>query len=126
MNKFFYFRDATNEDADLTAAVSASVPVKNITAIAPASKTLIDIWFKNLKNEAVNDYAQLTVTEGKLREVTAELVSIMNGGPHSDGFVVIADNVVTTDGATSIQGNDIAVAAKYASADITGVALVTS
>ena len=38
MNKFFYFRDATNEDADLTAAVSASVPVKNITAIAPASK----------------------------------------------------------------------------------------
>jgi len=125
MEKFFYFRDATNEDADLSAAISATIPVSSITAIAPSSITALDIWFTSLKNEALNEYVTLTVTRGKLKETMAELVSIINGGPNSDGFVVIADNVVTTDGATSIQGNDIAVAAKYASTNITGVSLVT-
>jgi hypothetical protein len=125
MEKYFYFRDATNEDADLTAAVSATIPVSRITGMGPRSTTAIDIWFSSLKNEKANEYATLTVTRGKIREVMAELVQAMNGGPHSDGFVVIADNVTTTDGATSIQGNDVAVSAKYLSNDITGVALVT-
>ena len=126
MEKFFYFRDATNEDADLSAAISATIPVSSITGIGPhANNTSLNIWFTSLKNEAENEYATLTVTQGKLKETMAELVSIINGGPNSDGFVVIADNAVTTDGATSIQGNDIAVAAKYASTNITGVALVT-
>mgnify|MGYP003644041048 FL=1 len=72
-----------------------------------------------------NEYVTLTVTLGKLKEVMAQLVQVMNSGPHSDGFIVIADNVTTTDGATSIQGNDVAVAAKYFSNDVTGVALTT-
>ena len=125
MEKFFYFRDATNEDADLSAAVSATVPVNRITGITVAGTTSINIWFKSLKNEMQNEYVTLTVTLGKLKEVMAQLVQVMNGGPHSDGFVVIADNVTTTDGATSIQGNDVAVSAKYFSNDVTGVALVT-
>jgi len=125
MEKFFYFRDATNEDADLSAAVSATVPVNRITGITVASTTTINIWFKSLKNEIANEYVTLTVTLGKLKEVMAQLVQTMNGGPHSDGFVVIADNVTTTDGATSIQGNDVVVAAKYFSNDVTGVAVVT-
>ena len=126
MEKYFYFRDATNEDADLSAAVSATIPVSRITGMGPRSNTSIDIWFKSLKNEKQNEYATLTVTQGKIREVMAELVQAMNGGPHSDGFVVIADTVVTTDGATSIQGNDKTVASKFLSHDITGVALVTN
>ena len=52
MAKYFYFRDATNEDADLSAAVSATVPVENITGMGPhANNTSINIWFKNLKGE---------------------------------------------------------------------------
>ena len=126
MEKFFYFRDATNEDADLSAAISATIPVSSITGIGPnTNNTSLNIWFTSLKNEALNEYVTLTVTQGKLKETMAELVSIINGGPHSDGFVVIADNVTTTDGAASIQGNDVAVAAKYFSNDVTGVALVT-
>lgn len=127
MEKFFYFRDATNEDTDLTSAVSATIPVSRITGIAPVGdNTSLFIYFKSLKNEYVNEYVDLTVTNGKLKEVMAQLVQVMNGGPHSDGFVVIADNVTTTDGATSIQGNDAVVAAKYFSNDVTGVALVTN
>jgi len=126
MEKFFYFRDATNEDADLSAAISATVPVSRITGIGPASTSLINIWFSSLKNEKLNEYAQLTVTVGKIKEVMAQLVQAMNGGPHSDGFVVVADTVVTTDGATSIQGNNVVVPSKFLSGDITGVALVTS
>jgi len=127
MEKFFYFRDATNEDADLSSAVSTTIPVSRITGIAPVGdNTSLFIYFKSLKNEYANEYVDLTVTNGKLKEVMAQLVQTINGGPHSDGFVVIADNVTTTDGATSIQGNDISVAAKYFSNDVTGVALVTN
>lgn len=126
MEKYFYFRDATNEDADLSAAISATIPVSRITGMGPHSDNAsINIWFKSLKNEKLNEYATLTVSRGRIKEVMAELVSAMNGGPHSDGFVVIADTVVTTDGATSIQGNDNTVATKFLSNDITGVALVT-
>ena len=127
MDKYFYFRDVADEIDDDDASASVVVPVKNITAIGPHNSiTTLNIWFKNLKNEAVNDYVTLTVTRGKMKEVMAELVSAMNSGPHSDGFVVIADNVATTTNASSIQGDDVTVSASYISNDITSVALVTS
>ena len=127
MKRYFYFRDVADEIDDDDASASVVVPVKNITAIGPHNSiTTLNIWFKNLKNEAVNDYVTLTVTRGKMKEVMAELVSAMNSGPHSDGFVVIADNVATTTGATSIQGDDIAVSPSYIDRDITSVAVVTS
>ena len=127
MDKYFYFRDVADEIDDDDASASVVVPVKNITAIGPHNSiTTLNVWFKNLKNEAVNDYVTLTVTRGKMKEVMAALCAAMNSGPHSDGFVVIADNVATTTGATSIQGNDIAVSPSYIDRDITSVAVVTS
>ena len=127
MDKYFYFRDVADEIDDDDASASVVVPVKNITAIGPHNSiTTLNIWFKNLKNEAVNDYVTLTVTRGKMKEVMHRLVSAMNSGPHSDGFVVIADNVATTTGTTSIQGNDVSVATSYLGRDITSVAVVTS
>ena len=127
MDKYFYFRDVADEIDDDDASASVVVPVKNITAIGPHNSiTTLNIWFKNLKNEAVNDYVTLTVTRGKMKEVMAELVSAMNSGPHSDGFVVIADNVATTTNASSIQGNDVTVVPSYISTDITSVSVVTS
>ena len=127
MDKYFYFRDVADEVDDDDASASVVVPVKNITAIGPHNSiTTLNIWFKNLKNEVVNDYVTLTVTRGKMKEVMAELVSAMNSGPHSDGFVVIADNVATTTNASSIQGNDVTVVPSYISTDITSVSVVTS
>jgi len=123
MEKFFYFRSATNEDADLLSTNSVTIPVKNITAIGPAGGvTVLDIWY-TVHDSPISHNAQLTVTAAKLREVTAELVALMNSGPHSDGFIVIADLATTTDGATSIQGNNVTVAPKFASSDITSVLL---
>ena len=125
MEKFFYFRKRTDESADTSAAISVTVPVNRITGITVGSTTTINIWFKSIKNEITNGYVTLTVNLGKLKEVMATLVQTMNGGPHNDGFIVVADSVTVTDGADSIQGNDQTVKAKFLSGDITGVDLET-
>ena len=102
------------------------VPVKNITAIAPGTAiTELDVWFTSGKNETHQSNARLTVTRGKLKQVTEEIVSAMNAGPNHDGVTVIYDAMTTTDGASSIQGNDATVSARSLSSDITGVAFTS-
>ena len=55
MKKYFYFRNATDEAADLTALNSVTVPVDSITGITPLSgNTSVAITFKSLKD--LNDY----------------------------------------------------------------------
>ena len=127
MERYFYFRDVADEANDANAGTSAMVPVKNITAIGPGTSiTELDVWFLSGKNETHSSRARLTVTRGKMKQVTEEIVSAMNAGPNHDGVTVIYDAITTTDGASSIQGNDQTVAARSLSSDITGVALVTS
>ena len=102
------------------------VPVSGISAIAPGSSiTELDLWFISGKNEGHMSRARLTVTRGKMKQVTEEIVSAMNAGPNHDGVTVIYDAMTTTDGASSIQGNDQTVAARSLSSDITGVSLIT-
>ena len=89
MERFFYIRDAADEVDDDTAADSVMVPVKNITAIGPGSSiTELDLWFTSGKNEKHASRARLTVTRGKLKQVTAAIVSAMNAGPNHDGVTV--------------------------------------
>ena len=122
MERYFYFRDVADEVNDDDASASVMVPVKNITSIGPGSAiTNLDVWFLSGKNETHASRARLTVTRGKLKQVTEELVSAMNAGPNHDGVTVIYDAMTTTDGASSIQGNDQTVAARSLSSDITGV-----
>ena len=124
MEKFFYFRDVADEANDLTSSNSLTIPVRNITGIAPnTDNESLYIYFKSPDNQHINKYVDLTVKRGMLKEVMAQLVQSMNAGPHNDGFIVIADACVTTDGATSIQGNNIAVPSKFFSSDITAVAI---
>ena len=126
MERYFYFRDVADEANDSDDGASVMVPVKNITAIAPGSAiTNLDIWFQSGKNESHQSNARLTVTRGKLKQVTEEIVSAMNAGPNHDGVTVIYDAMTTTDGTSSIQGNDATVAARSLSADITGVAFTS-
>ena len=126
MEKYFYFRDVADEANDSGYSASVMVPVKNITAVAPGTAiTELDIWFQSGKNETHQSNARLTVTRGKLKQVTEEIVSAMNAGPNHDGVTVIYDAMTTTDGASSIQGNDATVAARSLSADITGVAFTS-
>ena len=126
MERYFYFRDVADEANDTDDGASVMVPVKNITAIAPGNAiNNLDIWFLSGKNETHMSNARLTVTRGKLKQVTEEIVSAMNAGPNHDGVTVIYDAMTTTDGASSIQGNDATVAARSLSADITGVAFTS-
>ena len=106
------------------------VPVKNITAIGPGTAiTELDVWFLSGKNESHMSNARLTVTRGKLKQVTEEIVSAMNSGPNHDGVTVVYDAMTTVDNASSIQGlvvgDDGVVAARTLSTDITGVALTS-
>ena len=126
MERYFYFRDVADEANDSDDGASCMVPVKNFTAVGPGNAiTNLDIWFTSGKNESHMSNARLTVTRGKLKQVTEEIVSAMNSGPNHDGVTVIYDAMTTTDGASSIQGNDATVAARSLSADITGVAFTS-
>ena len=130
MERYFYFRDVADEVNDDDASASVMVPVRNITAIGPGSAiTNLDIWFQSGKNESHQSNARLTVTQGKLKQVTEEIVSAMNAGPNHDGVTVIYDAVTTIDNASSIQGlklgDDGTVTARSLSADITGVAFTS-
>ena len=127
MKRYFYFRDVADEINDDDNSSSLMLPVENITAIAPHnSTTTLNIWYKNIKNESVNDYVTLTVTRGKMKQVTAALVSAMNAGPHHDGVTVVADLATTTNHAGSIQGDDKTVPERFLDRDITSCAIVAS
>ena len=130
MDRYFYFRDVANEDADSDASASVMVPVKNITGIGPGRAiTNLDIWFQSGKNESHQSNARLTVTRGKLKQVTEEIVSAMNAGPNHDGVTVIYDASTTVDDADSIEGGILGdngikpFFPRSLSADITGVAI---
>ena len=126
MERYFYFRDVADEANDSDDGTSVMVPVKNITGIGPASTETMNIWFQSGKNESHQSNALLTVTKGKLKQVTEEIVSAMNAGPNHDGVTVIYDAMTTVDNASSIQGlvlgDDGTVATRSLSSDITGVA----
>ena len=128
MERYFYFRDVADEANDSDDGASVMVPVKNITAIGPGNAiTNLDIWFQSGKNESHQSNARLTVTRGKLKQVTEEIVSAMNAGPNHDGVTVIFDANTIVDSATSIEGlilGDNGVkSTRSLSNDITGVAL---
>tara|TARA_R100000742_G_C4271776_1_gene90803 strand:- start:49 stop:444 length:396 start_codon:yes stop_codon:yes gene_type:complete len=130
MERYFYFRDVADEANDSDDGASCMVPVKNITGIGPGNAiTNLDIWFLSGKNESHMSNARLTVTRGKLKQVTEEIVAAMNAGPNHDGVTVIYDAMTTVDNASSIQGlvhgDDGTVSARSLSNDITGVALTS-
>jgi hypothetical protein len=126
MKRYFYFRDVADEADDDDNSSSVMVPVDRITGIGSITITSIRIYYKNVKNEQSNDFVTLTCTRGKLKEVIADLISAMNAGPHHDGVTVIADKMTTTNGATSIQGNDQTVAARFLNSNITDVSIIAS
>ncbi len=124
MERYFYFRDVADEVNDDDPSASVMVPVRNITGIGPGSSiTELDIWFRHGKNETHQAQARLTVTRGKLKQVTEEIVAAMNAGPNHDGVTVIYDAATTTHHADSIEGNDVAKATRSLSSDITGLAM---
>ena len=124
-NTMLFFR--TQADDANTNGIDDAVclPAKNLRSISPTSDGAVTMYFDSVKrNDAVHadtipmDSVVLNVTQGDTFEVCNELVRIINSAPHSDGFIVIADDMTTTDSATTALA-DLTVSAQYAHPSIT-------
>ena len=102
--KYLYFRTQADEDNDDDSADSALFPLSNLMGIHVTGAAAITLFFKpqirNVSdgqdgNVANNDSVVLNVTEGTAFEVMRDLVQHFNGGPHNDGFLVVADDMAT-------------------------------
>ena len=124
MENYFYVRDVADEINDDDSSASVMIPMSGITAIAPGSAiTNLDVHYAaGGKNESRNSFARLTVTRGKLKEVTAAIVSAMNSRVKT-GKIVLADVCATSTNASSIEGDDATKTTKFLHPNITGVAL---
>ena len=105
MDKYFYIRKQADVDSDDGIDDSIYIPVKNITGIMPVDGTSLFIYFSSVNNvvgnagedlPVISDFVDLTVTAGYMKEVTRALVQKINGFPHSDGVIVLADMSTTT------------------------------
>ena len=131
MNKFLYFRTVTDEANDGVTGLKTSTPssfmfpAETLTAMQPTGDTAITMYFKPAlqgANQAssLRDTVVLNVTAGKTFEVMSAITDAIANPTrgHSDGFIVIADDVVTTDSAVTAL-NDLVVSPRYAHGSIT-------
>jgi len=126
MEKYLYFRTVADEDDDDAVADCIALPARQIVAMAPSADGTITIWFESLYNHqtdgadevVIKDSAVLNVTTHRHKKVLQSIVRSINGGPHSDGFIVVADDTTTDyDGTTRL--------AVYLDKDITSMGAVT-
>ena len=122
MEKYLYFRSEVDEDNQGgVGAVSGGgstllVPASKLTGMLPTSNTNLRLTFESVKNAApygdqgqtTSDIVDLTIANHKHKEVMDAILNKINGGTHTDGFIVVADDVVTfVDGTTRASGEYI-------------------
>tara|TARA_R100001594_G_scaffold70101_1_gene104438 strand:- start:470 stop:1366 length:897 start_codon:yes stop_codon:yes gene_type:complete len=129
-NVMLFFRDQADEANVDGIDDMLIVPARNLMSMNPNSDTTIKLHFKSVKNnhnwhgdQLGYDTVDLTVTQGKVEEAMKDIVRTINSAPHGDGFVVIADDMTTTDSDTSAL-NDLTRSTKYCSTAITGVSAI--
>lgn len=97
------------------------LPADNLVSISPTANNTVALYFKGVKNNdplGAYDSVVLDTVVGDAFEVANELVRYINGYPHSDGFIVVADDTTTTDDHLLA---DTTIAGVYAHRSITGV-----
>ena len=127
MEKYLYFRtvaDEDNDDGDTgssgIAPTSIAIPASSIVGMAPSAAGTVTIWFKSVRNvftqgdaeEVLKDSVVLNITTKRHKKVMDAIIRAINGGPHSDGWIVVADDMTTN-------AADETVSANYIHADIT-------
>ena len=126
MEKYLYFRTVADEDDDDAAADTLALPARRIVAMAPSADTTITVWFESVNNMqtdganelVLKDSAVITITAHRHKKVLQSIVRSINGGPHSDGFITVADDATTDfDGTTRT--------AIYIDDDISAMAAIT-
>lgn len=137
MNKFLYFRTVADEANDGVTGLKTSTPssfmfpADTLTAMQPTADAAITMYFKPALQGAnpassLRDTVVLNVTAGKTFEVMSAITDAIASPArgHSDGFIVIADDVATTDSAVTAL-NDLAVSPRYAHGSITSCGAIT-
>jgi len=137
MNKFLYFRTVADEANDGVTGLKTNspssfmFPADTLMAMQPTSDTALTLYFKPAlltghSTDALRDTVVLNVTQGDTFEVMAKITdAIANPARgHSDGFIVVADDVTTTDSATAALA-DLAVAGQYIHSSITSCGAIT-
>ena len=134
MDKYFYFRTVDDEDADdAITADSVMMPVSKLRGVVPSntgaagtSADEVTLYFEPVANESsitdndfiVMDSVLLNVTVGQAKNVCKAIAEAVNGGVHTDGVIVVADDATTDfDGTTK--------AAVYLHSGITSCGAVT-
>jgi len=130
-HKMLFFRDQADEANVNGIDDQLCVSADRFVSMSPASTTTLDLFFRSTKNNELMhndqlpyDKVTLTITQGDIQEVMDSLVQLFNAGPHSNGFIVVADDCATTDSAVTAL-NDLTIPTKYAHPSITGVASIT-
>jgi len=135
MRKYLYFRTVADEANDGVTGLKTSTPssflfpADSLTAIQPTNDGVLTLYFKPaLANNVggLRDQVELNVNEGDHYEVMSAITdAIANPARgHSDGFIVIADDVATTDSAVTAL-NDLAVLPQYIHSSITSCGDIT-
>ena len=139
MNKFLYFRTVADEANDGVTGLNTNIPssflfpADSLTAMQPTADAVLTLYFKpalanNNSASPLRDTVDLNVNEGDHFEVMSKITdAIANPARgHSDGFIVIADDVVTTDAvAGASPAADSVVAAQYIHNSITSCGAIT-
>lgn len=116
IQKWLYFATQADE-ADLNGYNDAiCLPADNLVSIAPSANNAVTMSFKSVLNNdpmAPYDTVVLNTVVGDAFEVANELVRYINTTAPTDGFITIADDVVTQD------PGDATIAAIYAHRSIT-------
>jgi hypothetical protein len=129
--KWLYFRSVTDAADDHGLDASLCVPANSLISMSPSSDTALTMTFSGVRNNGDHADAQsvdtviLTVTEGDMYEVMEAISQVINSNPFSDGFIVIADDCITTDSADSTLA-DLTIASKYAHPSLTACASINA
>ena len=129
--KMLFFRTQADEANVDGIDDQLCIRADRLVSISPASATTVDMLFHSVKNNILMnndqlsyDKVTLTVTQGDIQEVMDALVAKINSYPHSNGFIVIADDCATTDSATTALDNQT-LSTVYAHPSISGIASIT-
>ena len=127
IDKYLYFRtqaDQDNDDGDTgssgIAPTSIAIPASTIVGMAPSADNAVTIWFQSVRNfytqgdaeEVLKDSVVLNVTAHRHKAVMDSIIRSINGGPNSDGWIIVADDMTTNYA-------NATVAAQYLHSDIT-------
>ena len=137
MRKFLYFRTVADEANDGVTGTKTNNPssfmfnADDLTAMQPTADAILTLYFKpalahNKYDTGLRDTVNLNVNEGDHFEVMSKITdAIANPARgHSDGFIVIADDMTTTDSATAALA-DLSIAGTYIHNSITSCGTIT-